>query len=134
MDPNHFHYQQALFNYMQNYQNPNPQNSQFPSVPTNSAMFFSSPNNLNMYNRPQINSNSMEFFRHEPETPIEFISRCQVPPLSTQVGTEKEETVVVKKNLESNLQGMRIYFLSNYGSMFQRIQLWELIKKLKVFG
>ncbi|CAI8614058.1 unnamed protein product [Vicia faba] len=41
MDPNHFHYQQAMFNYMSNYQNPNPQNSQFPSVPTNPAIFFS---------------------------------------------------------------------------------------------
>ncbi|CAI8606909.1 unnamed protein product [Vicia faba] len=72
MDPNHFHYQQAMFNYMSNYQNPNPQNSQFPYVPTNSAIFF-------------------------PETPIGFMSGCQVPPVSTQVGTEKEERVVVKK-------------------------------------
>ncbi|CAI8608922.1 unnamed protein product [Vicia faba] len=109
MDPNHFHYQQAMFNYMSNYQNPNPQNSQFPSVPTNPAIFF-------------------------PKTPIGFMSGCQVPPVSTQVGTEKEERVVVKKNLESNLQGMKIYCLSNHGSMFQRIQLWELIKKLRVFG
>ncbi|CAI8590409.1 unnamed protein product [Vicia faba] len=66
MDPNHFHYQQAMFNYMSNYQNLNPQNSQFPSVPTNPAIFF-------------------------PETPIGFMSGCQVPPVSTQVGTEKEE-------------------------------------------
>ncbi|CAK8542987.1 unnamed protein product [Lathyrus sativus] len=77
MDPNHFHYQQAMFNYMQNYQNPNPQNSQIPSVPTNSAIFFLSPNNTNMYLRPEMNSNSMEF-------------STQVPPFSTQVGTEKE--------------------------------------------
>ena len=106
---------------MQNYQNPNPQNSQIPSVPTNPAIFFPSPNNPNMYLRPEMNSNSMEF-------------STQVPPFSTQVGTEKEERVVVKKNLVSNLQGMRIYNLSNHGSMFQRIQLWELIKKLRVFG
>ncbi|XP_058742224.1 glutathione S-transferase T3-like [Vicia villosa] len=33
MDPNHFHYQQAMFNFMQNYQNPNPQNSQIPPMP-----------------------------------------------------------------------------------------------------
>ena len=32
-----------------------------------------------------MNSNSMEFYRHEPETPIGFMSRCQVPPFSTQV-------------------------------------------------
>ncbi|CAK8568121.1 unnamed protein product [Lathyrus sativus] len=120
MDPNHFHYQQVMFNYMQNYQNPNPQNSQIPSVPTNSAIFFPSPNNPNMYLRPGMNSNSMKF-------------STQVPPFSTQVGTEKEERFVVKKNLESNLQGMRIYNLSNHGSMFQRIQLWELIKRLRVF-
>ncbi|CAI8603379.1 unnamed protein product [Vicia faba] len=55
-----------MFNYMSNYQNPNPQNSQFPSVPTNPAIFF-------------------------PETLIGFMSGCQVPPVSTQVGTEKEE-------------------------------------------
>ncbi|CAK8568148.1 unnamed protein product [Lathyrus sativus] len=86
MDPNHFHYQQAFFNYMQNYQNLNPQNSQISSVP----------NNPNMFPRPQMNSNSMEL-------------STQVPPFSTQVGTEKEERVVIKKNLESKLQGMRIY-------------------------
>ncbi|CAL5204260.1 unnamed protein product [Lathyrus oleraceus] len=84
MDPNHFHYQQAFFNYMQNYQNPNPQNAQIPSVPTNPAIFLPSPNNPNMFPRPQMNSNSMEF-------------STQVPPFSTQVGTEKEERVVVKK-------------------------------------
>ncbi|CAI8591566.1 unnamed protein product [Vicia faba] len=116
MDPNQFHYQQAMFNFMQNYQNHNPQNSQIPSMPTNPAIFFPSPNNPNMYHIPQMNSNSMEF-------------STQVSPFSTQVGTQ-----VVKKNLESNLQGMRIYFLSNHGSMFQRIQLWELIKRLRVFG
>ncbi|XP_058764180.1 glutathione S-transferase T3-like [Vicia villosa] len=33
MDPNHYHYQQAMFNFMQNYQNPNPQNSQIPPMP-----------------------------------------------------------------------------------------------------
>ncbi|XP_058725479.1 uncharacterized protein LOC131596753 [Vicia villosa] len=58
MDPNHFHYQQAMFNFMQNYQNPNPQNSQIPPMPPFST---------------------------------------QVPPFFTQVGTEKEERVVVKK-------------------------------------
>ena len=40
MDPNQFNYQQSMFNFMQNFQNPNPQNSQFPSMPTNSAAFF----------------------------------------------------------------------------------------------
>ncbi|CAI8609947.1 unnamed protein product [Vicia faba] len=115
MDPNHFHYQQAMFNFMQNYQNPNSQNSQIPSVPLNPAIFFPSPNNPNMYQNPNPQNS-------------------QVPPFSTQVGVEKEERVLVKKNLESNLQGMRIYILSNHGSMFQRIQLWELIKKLRVFG
>ncbi|CAK8536118.1 unnamed protein product [Lathyrus sativus] len=84
MDPNHFHYQQVFFNYMQNSQNPNPQNSQIPLVPTNPAIFLLSPNNQNMYLIPQMNSNTMEF-------------STQVPPFSTQVGTEKEERVVVKK-------------------------------------
>ncbi|KAI5443659.1 hypothetical protein KIW84_012346 [Lathyrus oleraceus] len=69
---------------MQNYQNPNPQNSQIPPVPTNPAIFLPSPNNPNMYPIPQMNSNSMGF-------------STQVPPFSTQVGTEKEERVVVKK-------------------------------------
>ncbi|CAI8586834.1 unnamed protein product [Vicia faba] len=87
MDPNYFHYQQTLFNYVQNYQN-----SQFPSVPTNSAIFFSSPNNPNMYHRPQMNSNSIEFFPHKLETPIGFKSGCQVSPFSTQVvvGVDKK--------------------------------------------
>ncbi|CAI8600318.1 unnamed protein product [Vicia faba] len=48
MDSNQFHYQQAMFNFMQNYQNHNPQNSQIPSMPTNHAIFFPSPNNPNM--------------------------------------------------------------------------------------
>ncbi|CAI8600722.1 unnamed protein product [Vicia faba] len=75
MDPNHFHYQQAMFNFMQNYQNPN---SQIPSVPPNSAIFFPSPNNPNMYQNPNPQNS-------------------QVPPFSTQVGVEKEERVLVKK-------------------------------------
>ncbi|CAI8604673.1 unnamed protein product [Vicia faba] len=97
MDPNHFHYQQAMFNYMQNNQNPNSQNAQIPSVSTNPAIFFMSPNNPNMFPSPQVNSNSMEFFRHEPEIPIGFMSGCQLPPFSTQVGVEKEKRVDVKK-------------------------------------
>ncbi|CAI8615777.1 unnamed protein product [Vicia faba] len=72
MDPNHFHYQQAMFNFMQNYQNPNSQNSQIPSVPPNPAIFFPSPNNPNMYQNPNPQNS-------------------QVPPFSTQVGVEKEE-------------------------------------------
>ncbi|CAK8562431.1 unnamed protein product [Lathyrus sativus] len=44
MDPNQFNYQQSMFNFMQNYQNPNPQNPQFSSMPTNSAAFFSDTN------------------------------------------------------------------------------------------
>ncbi|KAI5423212.1 hypothetical protein KIW84_046271 [Lathyrus oleraceus] len=56
---------------MQNYQNPNPQNSQIPPVPTNPAIFLPSPNNPNMYHIPQMNFNSMEF-------------STQVPPFSTQ--------------------------------------------------
>ncbi|CAI8586142.1 unnamed protein product [Vicia faba] len=83
MDPNQFHYQQAMFNFMQNYQNHNPQNSQIPSMPTNPAIFFPSPNNPNMYHIPQMNSNSMEF-------------STKVPPFSTQVGTQ----VVKKKSRE----------------------------------
>ncbi|CAI8609677.1 unnamed protein product [Vicia faba] len=98
MDPNHFHYQQAMFNYMQNNQNPNSQNAQIPSVSTNPAIFFQSPNNQNMFPSPQMNSNSMEFFCHEPEIPIGFMSGCQLPSFSTQVGAEKEKRVEVKKN------------------------------------
>ncbi|XP_058726667.1 glutathione S-transferase T3-like [Vicia villosa] len=70
MDPNHFHYQQAMFNFMQNYQNPNPQNSQIPPMPPFST---------------QVSPFSTQPFS------------TQVPPFSTQVGTEKEERVVVKK-------------------------------------
>ncbi|KAI5387837.1 hypothetical protein KIW84_073794 [Lathyrus oleraceus] len=70
---------------MQNYQNPNPQNSQIPPVPTNPAIFLPSPNNPNMYPIPQMNSNSMEFSTQVPPF------STQVPPFSTQVGTEKEE-------------------------------------------
>ncbi|CAL5210566.1 unnamed protein product [Lathyrus oleraceus] len=91
MDPNHFHYQQAFFNYMQNYQNPNPQNSQISPVPTNPAIFLPSPNNPNMYPISQMNSNSMKLSTQVPPF------STQVPPFSTQVGTEKEERVVVKK-------------------------------------
>ncbi|CAK8575687.1 unnamed protein product [Lathyrus sativus] len=78
MDPNHFHYQQAMFNFTQNYQNPNSQNSQIPSVPPNPAIFFPSPNNSNMYQNPNPQNS-------------------QVPPFSTQVGVKKEERVLVKK-------------------------------------
>ena len=80
MNPNHFHYQQAMFNFMQNYQNPNSQNSQIPSVPPNPAIFFPSPNNPNMYQNPNPQNS-------------------QVPPFSTQVGVEKEERVLVKKKI-----------------------------------
>ncbi|KAI5384778.1 hypothetical protein KIW84_071683 [Lathyrus oleraceus] len=76
---------------MQNYQNPNPQNSQIPPVPTNPAIFLPSPNNPNMYPISQMNSNSMEFSTQVPPF------STQVPPFSTHVGTEKEERVVVKK-------------------------------------
>ncbi|XP_058762248.1 glutathione S-transferase T3-like [Vicia villosa] len=72
MDPNHFHYQQAMFNFMQNYQNPNPQNSQIPPMPPFSTQV-------------------PPFSTQVPPFPT------QVPPFSTQVGTEKEERVVVKK-------------------------------------
>ncbi|CAI8584411.1 unnamed protein product [Vicia faba] len=107
MDPNHFHYQQAMFNFMQNYQNPNSQNSRIPSVPPNSAIFFPSPNNPNMYQNPNPQNS-------------------QVPPFSTQVGVEKEERVLVKKKSREQLQGMRIYVLSNHGSVFQMIQLQDV--------
>ncbi|KAI5392516.1 hypothetical protein KIW84_077065 [Lathyrus oleraceus] len=76
---------------MQNYQNPNPQNSQIPPVPTNPAIFLPSPNNPNMYPISQMNSTSMEFSTQVPPF------STQVPPFSTHVGTEKEERVVVKK-------------------------------------
>ncbi|CAK8567054.1 unnamed protein product [Lathyrus sativus] len=67
MDPNHFHYQQAIFNFMQNYQNPNSQNSQIPSVPPNPAIFFPSPNNPNMYqNRNPQNSQVSPFSTQDP--------------------------------------------------------------------
>ncbi|XP_058725906.1 uncharacterized protein LOC131597213 [Vicia villosa] len=91
MDPNHFHYQQAMFNYMQNYQNPNSQNSQIPSVSINPTIFFPSPNNPNMFPSPQMNYSSMKLFRYEP------MFGCQLPPFSTQVGAETEKSVVVKK-------------------------------------
>ncbi|CAI8586412.1 unnamed protein product [Vicia faba] len=102
MDPNQFNYQQSMFNFMQNFQNPNPQNSQFPSIPTNSAAFFPSsigntPPLFFRHQTPPYGQPSMEFFRHEPETPIVSMSESQVPPFSTQVGIEKEESRPVKK-------------------------------------
>ncbi|CAI8584619.1 unnamed protein product [Vicia faba] len=114
MDPNHFHYQQAMFNYMSNYQNPNPQNSQFPSVPTNPAIFF-------------------------PETPIGFMSGCQVPPVSTPVGTEKEERVVVKKkSREQFTRDEDILLIQSWlnvskdpideGTTFNLEYVWRLLK------
>ncbi|CAK8535005.1 unnamed protein product [Lathyrus sativus] len=64
MDPNHFHYQQAFFNYMQNSQN---------STGANKPRHISFvTNNPNMYPIPQMNSNSMKL-------------STQVPPFSTQV-------------------------------------------------
>ncbi|CAL5183589.1 unnamed protein product [Lathyrus oleraceus] len=82
MDPNHFHYQQAFFNYMQNYQNPNPQNSQIPP------------------------------FHHFLLKSHHFLLKLVL---------KKKKGLSLKKDLESNLQGKRIYYLSNHGSMFQRI-------------
>jgi hypothetical protein len=140
MDPNEHNFQQSLFNIMQNYQHPNSQNSQFLSPPTNPNIFLSPPTNPNMFYRPQINTQGVEFNRNECETPIGSMSKCQVPQFSTQIGLENirledgERSSAKKKNLESYSQGMKIHCSFNHGSMFQRIQLWELIKKQLAFG
>ncbi|XP_058783494.1 glutathione S-transferase T3-like [Vicia villosa] len=102
MDPNQYNFQQSMFHLIQNQQNSNPQNSQFPPPPTNSTVFFSPPNNPNMYFRPPINTHGINFSHHEPETPNEFMSERQVPQFSTQVGVEnitidKEQRRPVKK-------------------------------------
>ena len=90
-----------MFNFMQNFQNPNPQNSQFPSMPTNSAAFFFRKHSASFFSSPNSAyvQQSMDFFRHEPKTqpPNMFMSESQVPPCSAQVGIEKEESRPVKK-------------------------------------
>jgi hypothetical protein len=140
MDPNQHNFQEYLFNIMQNSQHPNSQNSQFLSPPTNPSIFLSPPTNPNMFYRPQINTQGVEFNRNEYETPIESMSKCQVPQFSTQIGLQNirledgERSSTKKKNLESYSQGMKIHCSFNHGSMFQRIQLWELIKKQLAFG
>ncbi|XP_058771944.1 glutathione S-transferase T3-like [Vicia villosa] len=102
MDPNQYNFQQSMFHLMQNQQNSNPQNSQFPPPPINSTVFFPPPNNPNIYFRPQINTHGVNFSLHEPETPNGFMSERQVPQFSTQVGIEnttieKEQRRSVKK-------------------------------------
>ncbi|CAI8583691.1 unnamed protein product [Vicia faba] len=101
MDPNHFHYQQTMFNYMQNNQNPNSQNAQIPSVSTNPAIFFPSPNNPNMFPSPQMNSNSMEFFCHEPEIPIGFIWDEDILLIQSWLNVSKDPIVGVDQKAES---------------------------------
>lgn len=59
------------------------------------------------------------------ESLIESISDSLVPEFSTQVSL-KNSTL---KNLVSSSQTKKANFLFNHGSTFQRIQLWELIKK-----
>jgi hypothetical protein len=114
MDPNQHNFQEYLFNIMQNSQHPNSQNSQFLSPPTNPNMFY----------RPQINTQGVEFNRNEYETPIESMSKCQVPQFSTQIGLQNirledgERSSTKKKNLESYSQGMKIHCSFNHGSMF----------------
>ncbi|XP_058751368.1 glutathione S-transferase T2-like [Vicia villosa] len=93
MDPNQYNFQQSMFHLMQNQQNSNPQNSQFPPPPINSTVFFPPPNNPNIYFRPQINTHGVNFSHHEPETPNGFMSERQVPQFSTQdpiVGVDKK--------------------------------------------
>ncbi|KAK2426745.1 hypothetical protein QL285_025381 [Trifolium repens] len=125
---------------MQNYQHLNSQNSQFLSPPTNANIFLSPPTNPNMFYRPQMNTQGVEFTRDEHETPIGSMSKSNIPHFSTQIGHENirledgERSSIKKKNLESYSQGMRIHFSFNHGSMFQRIHLWELIKKQLAFG
>jgi len=59
---------------------------------------------------------------------------CQVLQFSTQVVLEnirledRERRFKKKKKLESYSQGMGIHFLCNHGSMFQTIELYDLIK------
>ncbi|XP_058787444.1 glutathione S-transferase T2-like [Vicia villosa] len=103
MDPNQYNFQQCMFHLMQNQQNFNPQNSQFPSPSTNSTVFFPPPNNPNIYFRPPINTHGMNFSHHEPETPNGFMSERQVPQFSTQVGIEN---ITVEKEQRHPIVGV----------------------------
>jgi hypothetical protein len=78
MDPNQYNFQKSMWNLMQNYQDSNSQNSQFLTLPTNPNMFY----------RPQMDTQGVEFPRYETQPPIGSMSECQVPQLSTQVGLE----------------------------------------------
>jgi hypothetical protein len=78
MDPNQYNFQKSMWNLMQNYQDSNSQNSQFLTLPTNPNMFY----------RPQMDTQGVEFPRYETQPPIGSMSECQVPQFSTQVGLE----------------------------------------------
>jgi hypothetical protein len=51
MDPNQYNFQKSMWNLMQNYQDSNSQNSQFLTLPTNPNMFY----------RPQMDTQGVEF-------------------------------------------------------------------------
>lgn len=82
-----------MYQLMQNYQHLNAQNFQIPSPTTNSVVFFPTPNNPNMYFRPQINTHEVDFSHREPGTPIGFMSESQVPQFPTQIGGEENHSV-----------------------------------------
>ncbi|XP_058747117.1 glutathione S-transferase T3-like [Vicia villosa] len=76
MDPNHFHYQQAMFNFMQNYQNPNPQNSQIPPMPPFSTQ-------VPPFSTQPFSTQIPPFSTQVPPFSTQPFS-TQVPPFSTQ--------------------------------------------------
>jgi hypothetical protein len=64
MDPNKYNFQRSIWNLVQNYQHFNSQNSQFLPPPTNPNMFY----------RPQMDTQCVEFTRYETQTLIGSMS------------------------------------------------------------
>jgi hypothetical protein len=63
------YFQRSMWNHVQNYQHSNFQNSQFlPPPPTNPNMFY----------RSQMDTQGVEFTPYETQTPIGFMSKCQI--------------------------------------------------------
>jgi hypothetical protein len=107
-----------MWNLMQNYQDSNSQNSQFITLPANSNMFY----------RPQMDTQGVEFPRYETQPPIGSIQSVkfhnfQLKLVLKILRLKREKNFPLRKKLESYSQEKRIYFLLNRGSAFRRIQL-----------
>lgn len=71
-----------------------------------------------MFYRPYMHTQGVEYPHYEHETLIGYMSKCQLPKFSTQVGIENitledKERSSIKKNIDSYSQGMKIHFLLN---------------------